>query len=201
MDQPITFIIDTREQTPYALEPAIVKGLPTGDYSLLGFEDKVTIERKSISDFTSSIGKGRDRFQREFERMAKFRYAALVVECGYWHLLMGMYRSLIRSDSAVNTAFSWSIRYKIPVWYVGNRAGGEDATRRLLIRFWELETGLDYEQELARAARAEKKAEKERIKAEEQAAKEERKLNMKLMINGFEAKQGRRRKEPWLNYP
>jgi ERCC4-type nuclease len=201
MDQPITFIIDTREQLPYSLAPAIRKGLPTGDYSILGFEKRVTIERKSINDYAMSIGKGRNRLKREFERMAQYKYAALVVECGYFHLKTGMYRSRIKANSAINTALSWSIRYKIPVWFVGNREGGEDATRRILIRFWELETGLDYEQELARAARAEKKAEKERIKAEEQATKEERKLNMKLMINGFEAKQGRRRKEPWLNYP
>lgn len=52
-------VIDTREQTPYGFakydaEP-IRAALPTGDYSLPGFEDRVAIERKSLDDLVGCL--------------------------------------------------------------------------------------------------------------------------------------------------
>ena len=80
-------IVDTREQNAYHfanIKPfaplVIYKALPTGDYSLEGYEDRIAIERKTLTDLFGSTGQGRERFEREFERLANFEYAALVVE-------------------------------------------------------------------------------------------------------------------------
>ena len=72
--------VDTREQKPYRFERFEVKTLPTGDYSIVGLEDRVAIERKTKSDAYSTIGRGRARFESELERLARLSYAAIVIE-------------------------------------------------------------------------------------------------------------------------
>lgn len=53
--------------------------LDTGDYSILGMESIVCIERKgSISEFAQNILQ--DRFEREMERMRSFKYAFILLE-------------------------------------------------------------------------------------------------------------------------
>ena len=52
-------VIDTREQTPLVFPSGVatVRGtLRTGDYSVAGHEAAFTVERKSLSDFTSARG-------------------------------------------------------------------------------------------------------------------------------------------------
>ena len=76
-------LIDTREQLPFTFSADVqttVGTLSTGDYSIPGFEDQVTIERKSKPDLFGSCGSGRERFKQEWERMAEFRFAVVVIE-------------------------------------------------------------------------------------------------------------------------
>ena len=53
----ITIKIDTREQKPYAFENAEIGALQVGDYSIVGLEDYISIERKELSDLISSISR------------------------------------------------------------------------------------------------------------------------------------------------
>ncbi|MGN6544490.1 MAG: hypothetical protein ACTHK7_05545, partial [Aureliella sp.] len=66
----VTAIVDTREQTPLDLAPLRVQPgtLDTGDYALAGC-DSVRIERKSLPDLIACVGRERDRFDREIERL------------------------------------------------------------------------------------------------------------------------------------
>ena len=51
-------VIDSREQKPFRFSPGIetvTAALKAADYSLLGLEDDVAIERKSLSDLLGSI--------------------------------------------------------------------------------------------------------------------------------------------------
>ena len=86
-------IIDTREQLPLfvdtpELAPYIVrKSIYPGDYSIYGYEDKVSIERKQMSDLLSFIGSDRnvgrfgyDKTERKLECMREMYFAALVIE-------------------------------------------------------------------------------------------------------------------------
>lgn len=75
-------IQDTREQKPL-FTPAdwvIEKGLPVGDYSILGFEKIITIERKSLPDLYGTLGKGRKRFEKELLKMVEYEWAGLLIE-------------------------------------------------------------------------------------------------------------------------
>ena len=77
----LKIIVDSNEQLPYKFQtPSIRAKLPTGDYSLKGFEDKISIERKELNDLIGCLTDGRDRFERELQRGMELDYFALVVE-------------------------------------------------------------------------------------------------------------------------
>ena len=62
-----TIIIDTREQRPLTFKhfPSVTACLSEGDYSILGYEGRFTVERKSIADLVGSVTHDRARFERE----------------------------------------------------------------------------------------------------------------------------------------
>ena len=84
IDIPKDFILiqDTREQKPlFKPKPWIVNhGLNSGDYSIQGFENVITIERKSIPDLLGTLGKGRIRFEKELNRMSEYKWKGLLIE-------------------------------------------------------------------------------------------------------------------------
>jgi len=58
----------------------IVEHLETGDYTISGYEDLVTIERKiDFSELWVNYSQ-KDTFEREMERMSNFKYKAIIVE-------------------------------------------------------------------------------------------------------------------------
>ena len=63
-----TIIIDSREQKKWPFQNVKVETakLDTGDYSLKGYEDRITIERKSKVDLIKTVTHDRERFKREF---------------------------------------------------------------------------------------------------------------------------------------
>ena len=76
-------VVDTREQTPlFENEPWVIKEkLLVGDYSIKGFENQITIERKgSLSDLYSSLGKQRNRFEKEINRAKNYLWRGLIIE-------------------------------------------------------------------------------------------------------------------------
>jgi len=68
-----TIIIDEQERNhghmyTFPGQKTKVKHLTTGDYSIEGCEHLVSVERKSHGDLCGSLGGGRDRLEREFQR-------------------------------------------------------------------------------------------------------------------------------------
>lgn len=131
----IVIAIDTREQRPYAFPGAEVRTLPTGDYSLIGLEDRVAIERKSKADAYGSLGQGRARFRREWERLAQLDYAAVVIEDTLPGFLQRPAHSKMNPASAVGTLLAWSVRYRVPVFFAGDRAHAQALTGKLLMMY------------------------------------------------------------------
>ena len=66
---PLPVIVDSREQVPYLFKyydaAVTVQGLPTGDYSLAGYEGRVAVERKELDDLVGCLTVGRERFEKE----------------------------------------------------------------------------------------------------------------------------------------
>lgn len=127
-----TIVIDTREQRPYEFPGAVVKALPTGDYSVVGLEDRIAIERKSKADAYSSLGIQRARFRREWERLAEFDFAAVVIEDTLKGFLCRPPHSKMNPTSAVCTLLAWSVKYRVQVYFAGDRDHARALTHKLL---------------------------------------------------------------------
>lgn len=114
--------------------------LKTGDYSIVGLEDKITIERKTLTDLFGSTGNERERFKREFERMKSFDYACLVIESSLNSIFMNPpSRSKMLPKAVFRTLISWSIKYNVAVWPMWSRSSAEKVTYLILKRYYDKE--------------------------------------------------------------
>jgi len=135
-----TIVVDTREQTPFDFGPdvpIVAKGLDTGDYSILGLEDLVCLERKSLDDFLGCVGRHRERFERELHRMRSFRCKAVIIETTRARLTAGNWRGKITPGQALGSIAGWRVRHGIEFIYAGTAAHGADEALRLLTKYHE----------------------------------------------------------------
>lgn len=137
-------IIDSREKSAFTFADITPKPeteiatLKTGDYTLLGFESQLCIERKSLSDLFGSCGQNRTRFEKEFIRMSQYRFAALVIEAD-WHSIYTFppNRSKMDPKNILRTLIAWHMRHRVAVWPCPGRAFAERLTYLLLKRFYD----------------------------------------------------------------
>ncbi len=135
---PAEFVIavDTREQKPYRFPRSEVRTLPAGDYSIVGLEDQVAVERKTKEDAYASLGQERERFERELRRLSALDYAAIVVETTLPDFLKAPAFSRMNPKAAANSIIAWSVKYRVCVFFAGDRAHGNALTQRLLEKYW-----------------------------------------------------------------
>ena len=105
----VTAIIDTREQTPFDLEPmnVIAETLAVGDYSVAGLESVVAIERKSLPDFVQCCGRERERFQRELDRLRGWPVSAVVLEFNWQSLEQANWRGKLTAGQVQASFAAW----------------------------------------------------------------------------------------------
>lgn len=106
-------LVDTRERTPPPLDlliPTQRATLQTGDYSLLGLEHLVRIERKSLADLAMSCGRERPRFDRCMERLRGFQLAVLVIEARESSVELKQYRSEIHPNAILGAVHTFRAR-------------------------------------------------------------------------------------------
>lgn len=90
--------------------------LPAGDYSLPGFEDEISIERKSLEDFLGSITRRRDVFFKELSRLRPYRVKFLVIEdASFEDILLQRYRVAVHPNSVLGTIATIALRFGVPV--------------------------------------------------------------------------------------
>jgi DNA excision repair protein ERCC-4 len=117
----ITAVIDNREQLPFDLSIKSVRGtLATGDYSVVGLSHCIAIERKSLADLVGCVGKDRERFEKEIQRLLAYETRAIIVEASWNDLEAGLWRSGVSSKAAVGSVLSWIAR-GIPIILAGDR--------------------------------------------------------------------------------
>ena len=148
---PFTILIDNREGLPYTfngLDPkqriVLTKyaHLKTGDYSLLGCESEIMLERKTLQDLFFTLGQERERFENEFRRMSDATFAAVIVEASIEEILnptacRSDWQSRLHPNSVVGTITSWSLYFPNVHWFLcGNREQAERMTFDLLRKFW-----------------------------------------------------------------
>lgn len=153
---PFTVAVDSRESAPWTFHniradankkhrpiaiPTHRLTLDTGDYSIVGLESLVTIERKSLADLFGTLAAGRDRFAAEHARMKNMidrgGFACVVIEASLADAIKDppLWSSL-PSKVVHRTWVSWLARYRVPWCWAENRRLAELTTFRLLEKFW-----------------------------------------------------------------
>ena len=126
-------VIDSREQLPLNLSPMRFeyRALPTGDYSVRGLEHVVCIERKSLDDLLGCVGRDRERFDREIQRMMGYPIRCLLVESTWQEIEVGQWRSKVTSSQAMGSLIGWAAM-GIQVAMVGTHERASQFASRLL---------------------------------------------------------------------
>jgi hypothetical protein len=133
--------VDTREQRPYRFPLFERRSLKTGDYSIVGLEEQVAVERKRLEELFTITGRDRERFERELERMADLDFAAIVIEADLPQILRGAAFTHVSPKAVVGSLVSWSIRYRAHVFFAGDRRHANALTCRLLEKYWRYQNG------------------------------------------------------------
>jgi DNA excision repair protein ERCC-4 len=137
--EPVAVVVDTREQLPYSFDPERVVAtrgaLRAGDYSLVGLENRVAVERKSLDDFVSTVIRDRDRFRRELDRLRELEAACVVVEGNLSDLLRGSYSGGAHPSSVFGSALSIIVDHEIPVYFCSDRQAALRFVEGFLLRF------------------------------------------------------------------
>ena len=135
-----TVLIDTREQKPYSFDYDSEKAtLKTADYSMVGFEDLVAIERKSKADIFGSLTRGgnnRERFINEIERLSQFKYGVLVIEADLPSLWKGSRFCKYHPSSLIADLIMIMQDYGVPVMFLSNRTQAKYWVQKYLARLW-----------------------------------------------------------------
>lgn len=116
----------------------MVLGLKEGDYSVAldGAQPlPVRLERKSEGDLFGVCGFGRERFERELERLRQYDYRALVIESSASEILRGYDRSQIPGKTVLASVLAWSIQYGVHVIFAGSRSMARAISQRLLEQY------------------------------------------------------------------
>ncbi|MFB6089343.1 MAG: ERCC4 domain-containing protein [Candidatus Aenigmatarchaeota archaeon] len=137
-------IVDSREQKPWKFSNSKTKGLTTGDYSIEGCEDKIAVERKSVSDAISSVTSNRKRFEKEWVRAKSLDYFAVVIEGSFRDIYRavgvqnkinekkGKSRRKLSAESVIATYIKWQVKYPwVHVFFTGGRSEAKGIVRRI----------------------------------------------------------------------
>lgn len=137
-------LIDTREKKPFTFisndlycdTETELRTLPTGDYSIDGYQDSLAIERKTLPDLVTCLGKERNRFERELQRAENLQFFAVIIEAKYTALKKGYYQSHISPHAACQSIAAFHVKYGIPFLFCDSRPAAEYECWSLLNQFF-----------------------------------------------------------------
>lgn len=135
-EPPFVVLADTREQCVPPFPDGVVverATLAEADYTSPALKDIARIERKSATDFASTLSHGRERFDREVQRLQPYRWKCIVVEAD----ITTVYRvTAMHVHSILGSIASLHARWDVPTIFAGNEAGCGRLIAGLLRR-WE----------------------------------------------------------------
>jgi DNA excision repair protein ERCC-4 len=136
----VPVIFDSKEQKPWVLDPRLFtmekRNLPTGDYTLAGFEDRICVERKALGDLVSSVIHEWLVHRKRWYRMAGFDMAAVVVEADIGDVIAKRYESEADPMSVLGKVNTIFIDHSVPVFFWGNRTNCTTMVERYLLLAW-----------------------------------------------------------------
>lgn len=143
-----TIIIDSREQIPWTFKnfTTATKKLDTGDYSLEGFENIFTIERKkSVAEIANNTTE--KRFINELERLKLYEHKFLLLEFSLSNVIdypigsdvpKRVWEKLkITNKYILKFLTSISIEYNIQTFFCDNEENAEEMALSIIKRMIE----------------------------------------------------------------
>jgi ERCC4-type nuclease len=112
--------------------------LKTGDYSIEGYTEKVTIERKSLSDLVSTVIHNRGRFIRELSRMQTYGYAAIVIEASLTDVGRPYPFSQANPRAVLGSLQSFALIYGVHIVFADDRVHAEQWVADTLFKAYKL---------------------------------------------------------------
>jgi ERCC4-type nuclease len=106
--------------------------LKTGDYSIEGFEDKITVEVKALGDFIGCCTHDRERFERELVRMRSFQYKAIVIKSTWAAIELKQYRGSTHPNAILGSAMAFAMSANVPIIMAGDFGTASKLVARLL---------------------------------------------------------------------
>jgi ERCC4-type nuclease len=149
---PRAVLIDRREKAAYSftgLRTDVRQGerplrvltrivdLRSGDYSLVGLQDQIAVERKSHEDLVHTLAQQRKRFQKELERLSRMTFAAVVVEAE-WSTILDHppANSRLSPKTIFRSVIAWQQLFPaVHWWFAPGRRPAEIVTFRILEMF------------------------------------------------------------------
>lgn len=136
-----TVIIDTREQTPWDFGESvntIRTALPAGDYSIVGLEKEVAIERKNLNDLAQTVIKDKKRFHRELAQLAIYPHRAVAIEANLEDILEHRYSNGATPAAVIGSVMWFMQVYNIPFLFWGDRQQAAWMAKQWLRWAWKI---------------------------------------------------------------
>jgi hypothetical protein len=140
-----TIAIDTREQRPWKTRlasygkildlPSVRTKLDASDYSVVGHEREIGIERKSIGDWVGTLFGGWGRFTRELERAKTLHRFLIIVEGSREDIYARRYVSKVAPASVLGRSDAIVVDHGVPVVFAGNRDEAQRLGMWALVRW------------------------------------------------------------------
>ena len=137
-----TVVIDSAEHMGYTFERftnwfsgTVRKRLSVGDYTLLGMEEEVIVERKTVPDLVKSIIQERNDFIKKCERLSTFKKSCLVVEGSLSNVKTPYEDSQAHPNAVLGSLLAAQERWNIPVYFLDNFILAEEFVASMLSKY------------------------------------------------------------------
>lgn len=117
------FEISRPNKNPPKCAGQIIDTLTTGDYSVVGYDDMLIVERKN--DFSELWGNflERKRFEREMDRLRAYRYRLVIVESVMTPEVLSLSPASMKRNVPGKALTSWLMslvaEYQVPIMFGG----------------------------------------------------------------------------------
>jgi len=137
-----TAVIDSAEHMGYKFERftnwfagTIHKRLPVGDYTILGMEDEVIVERKTLPDLVRSIIQERKDFIKKCEGLSAFKKKCIVIEGSTTSLKTPYEDSQAHPNAVLGSLLAAQERWNIPAYFLDNFLLAEEFVASMLSKY------------------------------------------------------------------
>jgi DNA excision repair protein ERCC-4 len=137
-----TVVIDSAEHMGFKFERftnwftgTVHKRLPVGDYTLLGMEEEVAVERKTVPDLVNSIIQDRKDFIGKCERLSGFKKKCLVIEGSLSSIKTPYEDSQAHPNAVLGSLLAAQERWDIPVYFLDDFLLAEEFVASMLSKY------------------------------------------------------------------